>query len=472
MSRLMPGRRFMQGLMVRPRSRRTAMVVSTLTLAALATAKPAFGQAAPPAPASSLYVIDGARVVTLAGPAIEAGSVVVRDGQIVAVGATVTVPAGAQRIDGKGLHVYPGLFDAITELGLTEFGSVSATVDTNEIGPYSPQIVAATAVHPASEHLPVARADGITHALAVPGLSSGGGFGSGNAAVVGGQASAIHLTGWTVEEMLIRRSVGLVVNWPRLSTASFDVTTFSPRSRPFTEVKQEYDKRVTELGEWFEKARRYQLAIAKAPAATERDLKLEALVPVLTGERPLLVKASSARQIKDAVAFATERRLKLVLLGAADARQALEVLVKHAVPVIVGPSQALPEHEDDPYDAPYALAGDLHKAGVKVSISTFSSSSSRTLPFEAGHAVGYGLPWEEALRAITINPAQALGLSDRIGTIEPGKIANLIVTSGDPLEIATTVRYVFINGRPVSLANRHRDSYERWKSRPLPAPTR
>jgi imidazolonepropionase-like amidohydrolase len=159
----------------------------------------------------------------------------------------------------------------------------------------------------------------------------------------------------------------------------------------------------------------------------------------------------------------------MVLLGGDHAREALDLLKKHAIPVIVGPPQALPEDEDEPYDAPYSLAGDLQKAGLAVSITTGSASDSRTLPYEAGHAVGYGLPWEEALKAITINPARALGLGDRLGTLEPGKIANLIVTTGDPLEITTEVKLVFVNGQPVSLANRHRESYERWRSRPRPS---
>ena len=422
-------------------------------------------------PASRTYVIEGARIVTLAGPPVEAGSVIVRDGRIAAVGASVAIPQGAERIDGKGLHVYPGLFDAVTQLGLTEIGQVAATVDTNEIGAFNPQLIAASAVHPASALIPVARANGITHAGVVPGLSTSQ-FGAAGS-TIGGQVSAVHLTGWTVEEMLIAPSVGLFVNWPRLSTASFDITSFSSRQRPYTEVKQEYDKRLVELGDWIEQARRYAQALEAAPATTARDLKLDALAKVVSGDWPLLINAQSKRQITDAVTFCAERKLRMVLLGGDQAREALELLKKHAIAVIVGPSQALPDDEDDAYDAAYSLAGDLQRAGLAVSISTFSSSDSRTLPYEAGHAVGYGLPWEEALKAITVNPARALGLGDRLGTLEPGKMANLIVTSGDPLEIRTEVEHVFVNGQPVSLANRHRESYERWRSRPRPpTPTR
>jgi imidazolonepropionase-like amidohydrolase len=419
-------------------------------------------------PASKTYAIENARIVTLAGPPIESGTLVVRDGKIVAVGASVGVPQGATRIDGKGLHVYPGLFDAATELGLTEVGQgASGTVDTNEVGGFNPQLIAASAVHPASELIPVARVTGITHTVVMPGLILSPTTPS--PIVIGGQASAIHLAGWSVEDMQVRPSVGVLVNWPRLTTRVVDPGTFSPRERPFSEVKQEYDKRVTELGEWIERARRYVLAREKAPSSTERDLKLEALVPVVKRQLPLLVNAGERRQIRDAVSFAVERQLAFVLLGGAQALQVKDLLVEHHIPVIVGPSQALPYSDDAPYDARYALAGDLSKAGLKVAIATFNAADSRTLPYEAGTAVAFGLPWEEGLKAITLYPAQILGLADRVGTLEPGKLANLIVTTGDPLEITTEVKHLFINGEPVSLDNKHLRSYEHWRSRPRPA---
>jgi imidazolonepropionase-like amidohydrolase len=443
---------------------RRAMLKTTTAALLLSVAASASAQTGTAQTAARTYAIEGARIVTLVGPAIESGTIVVRDGRIVAVGAGVATPAGATRIDGKGLHVYPGLFDAVTQIGLTEVGQgASGTVDTNETGGFNPQLVAASAVHPSSEIIPVTRANGITHALAVPGLSSSP-FNVGS--VIGGQASAISLAGWSVEEMVIQASVGVVVNWPRMSTGTFDLTTFSPRQRPYNEVKQEYDKRVTELGDWIDRARRYALARQQAAASTDRDLKLEALIPVIDGRRPLLINASETRQIREAIAFCGERKLKMVLLGGDEALTQKDALVKHAIPVILGPTQALPGSDDDAYDAPYARAAQLTAAGVKVSISTFNAADSRTLPYEAGHAVGYGLKWDDALRAITINPAQALGLADRVGTLEPGKLANLIVTTGDPLAITTTVKHLFINGEPTSLDNKHLRSYEHWRSRP------
>lgn len=430
---------------------RTLFLLAVALAAAVALAVPPLaGQA------RSAYAIQNARIYTMAGAPIENGTVVIRDGRIAAVGANVQVPAGAEVIDGRGLEVYPGMFDAVSRLGLTEIGQVSATVDLNELGDWNPHIIAAWAIHPPSEHIPVARANGITHAVSAP---TGG--------VFSGRASAIHLDGWTVEEMLINPSVGLIMNWPNISTTQFDFATFSVTRRPFAEVRREYDRRLGEIADWFGRARHYAQAAEKgSPANFTRDLKLESLVPVIRGELPLLIVANQARQIRDAVEFCEKEKLKLVILGGAEAWKVADLLKQKNVPVILRPTQSLPGNEDEAYDQPYATPGQLHAAGVKFAIATFNSSDSRTLPFEAGTAVPYGLPREAAIAAITRHPAEILGLGDRLGTIEPGKVANLVVTRGDLLEIRSQVKHVFIQGRPVSLANRHQQLYELYRSRP------
>lgn len=413
---------------------------------------------------ASVYVIQGAKIHTLAGAPIEKGTIVIENGRIKAVGANVPAPAAAEVLKADGLEVYPGLFDSVSELGLTEIGSVNATNDINEIGPYNPQLVAASAVHPPSEHIPVARANGITHALAVPGLSRGG-------AIMGGQASAISLSGWTVEEMMLRPSVALAVNWPSLDAGGGGggFAALARRARPFSEIKAEYDRKIRELDDWIERARRYQQVTEKAAASRiDRDLKLEALGPVVRGELPLLVNADDDRDIKNAIEFCEKHKLKLIIAGGADSYKIADLLAKKGVPVILGPVQAIPS-DNEPYDARNTTPGVLQKAGVKFALASFNSSDSRNLPYEIGNAVSYGLPKEEALKAITLYPAQILGLSDRVGTLEPGKVANLIVTNGDPLEFRTEVKHLFINGQPTSTENKHRSMYEKWRSRPRPA---
>ena len=415
---------------------------------------------------SGTYAITNAKIFTLAGNTIEDGTIVIRDGKIAAVGATVEVPPGAQVIDAKGLQVYPGIFDAITQMGLQEIGAVSATVDSTETGGYNPDVVAATAVSPSSEHIPVTRAAGITEVLAVPGSSGGFDFGGGGS-VIGGQASAIHLAGWAIDEMLIKKSAAMVLNWPAIETQTFDFSTFSRKEKPYTEAKQEYDKQVNELTDWLERARHYSQAMEKGSGAKyDRDLKLEALAPVIRGELPLLVFADRSREIRNAVEFCDKQNLRMILAGGEEAYKVKDLLRSKGVPVILRPTLSLPPEEDDPYDRLLSQPAELAAAGVKFAFASFDNSFARRLGQNAANAVAYGLPYEEALKAVTIYPAQILGLDDRIGTLERGKLANLIVTNGDPLELTTDVKYLFIKGQLTSLDNRHLRLYEKYSKRP------
>lgn len=409
------------------------------------------------------FLIQNARIHTLVegASAIESGSILIRDGRIVEIG-DVTAPDGATVIDASGLDVYPGMMDSVSQLGLTEIGAIAATVDTAELGEMNPHLKAATAIHPASEHLPVARANGITHAVVAPGQLGGRGGGAG----ITGQASIVHLDGWTVEEMDIEASAGMVMRWPTYSMRSFNPATFRAGRRSFSEAEEAYEKAVAELAEVLDAARRYADGVSSG--AAERDIRLEALGPVLRGEMPLLVVANGEREIRHAVAFTKEQGVRMMLLGGSEAWKAKELLAESNIPVILGPTQRLPGEEDAPYDRPFTTPGELHEAGVTVAFSSFGSSNSRLLPYEAGHAVGYGLPQEEAIRAITINPARFFGLDEDFGTIEEGKVANLMIVNGDPLEIRTEVQHVFVNGVPVSLDNRHLSLYEKYRSRPKP----
>jgi imidazolonepropionase-like amidohydrolase len=418
-------------------------------------------------PASGVYAIQGAKIYTLAGVPIEDGTVIIRDGKILAVGAHVEIPADAQVIDASGLEVYPGLFDPVTQVGLYEVGAVSATLDISELGDFNPELVAATAVNPASAHIAVTRASGITHVIAAPGAP---GFEQSSGGVISGQASAYNLAGWTMDQMQIQRSVAMVINWPSIQTRSFDFASFSYKEKPYADAKKEYDKSVNDLGDWLDRARHYAQAKEKgSPALYERDLKLEALIPVVQGKLPVLVIAAEARDIRNSVEFCTKQNLKMILADGSEAWKVKDLLKEKKIPVILGPTERLPDQEDNPYDRPMSQPAELHAAGIPIAFSSFGASFSRRLSQYAGTSVAYGLPHDEALKAVTVNAAQMLGLGDRLGTLEPGKIANLIVTTGDPLEIRTEVRYLFINGQLTSSANRHSDLYEQYRKRPGPA---
>src|SRR5882724_10745326 len=380
------------------------------------------------------YAITHAKITTLAGATIDDGTLLIKDGKIAAVGANVEVPSGAQVIDGRGLEVYPGLFDSVTQMGLSEIGAVSSTVDSSETGSYNPDVIAATAVFPSSEHIPVTRASGITEVLAVPGT---GGFDfSGNRGIIGGQASAFSLAGWTMDDMQIKRSVAMVLNWPQIQTRTFDFATFSRKEKPYADAKQEYEKQVNELTDWIERARHYAQAIGHGgPSDFERDVKLEALAPVVRGQLPLLVFADRVREIRNAVEFCDKQKLKMILAGGQEAYKIKDLLRSKNISVILRPMLSLPVEEDDPYDRLLSQPAELSQSGVKFAIGSFDNAFARRLGQNAANAVAHGLPYDEALKAVTLYPAQIFGLADQVGTLETGKIANIIITDGDPLEL-------------------------------------
>lgn len=426
----------------------TARTAAALVLAAAALALPA------PATAQT-YAITGGTVHTLAGGTFT-GTVVIEDGLIAAVGPDVQAPQGAEVVDATGRHVYPGMFDAVSRLGLTEIGAVDVTNDAREQGGFKPHLQAATAIHPATEHIPVARANGITLTMAAP---QGG--------TVAGQASLIGLDGWTVEEMWIEPGAAMVINYPGLGGGGF---RFGRRGGEggrggWAAARKRYREAVGRLDEWFEAARRYDQAVRDG-ADLPRDLKNEAMAKVVNREMPVLLSANGERNIRNAVEWAREKDIRFVITGGREAWKVADFLAENEVGVILSPTQSMPSGADVSYDEAYANPGKLHAAGVKIAFATFNSSSSRTLPYEAAQAVPYGLPHEAALAAVTRNAAEMLGFGDRIGTIEEGKIANLMITDGDPLEIRTQVTDLFILGRGVSLDNRHRSLYEKYRARP------
>ncbi len=426
-----------------------------------------FSAAAQNAQDSKVYAIKGAKIFTLAGAPIDNGTIVIRDGKIAAVGANAQIPSDAKVIDPSGLQVYPGMFDPVTQIGLEEVPAVKATVDTTETGEFNPDATAATAFNADSAHVDVTRADGITEVLVVPG-AIGGFFGGGGGSVIGGNASAVDLGGWNINDMLIRRDAAMELTWPTIAGGSFDPETFSFRRLPFDEAKKQYQKRVDQISDLFDKARHYGQAMRSGATNFPQDLKLAALARVVDGQEPLLVIANSGRDIQHAVEFCEAQKVHMILAGAADAWKTVDLLKKDNIPVIIGPILSIRQQDDDPYDAEYTLPSKLYAAGVKIAFASFNTSFSRRLPQYAGTAVGYGLPHDEALKAVTVNAAQMLGLND-IGTLEPGKVANVVVTNGDLLELRTQVKYLFIKGQLTSLDNKQLELYERYSKRPKPS---
>jgi imidazolonepropionase-like amidohydrolase len=266
--------------------------------------------------------------------------------------------------------------------------------------------------------------------------------------------------------MSLLPSAGLHINYPVIRTRMVGEFPAPPRRVPYPEARYQYEEQVRKLRQFFDDARSYRQARAAAGPGFRRDLKFDAMIPVLEGKLPVVIAAVRERAIQDALRFAEQQKVRLILSAVREPGAALQEIVARKIPVILGRTFQVPLNEDDPYDAAYSLPAELHKAGVKFAFGTFSTSFSRNLPYEASNAVAFGLPYDVALRAVTLTPAEIFGIDDRVGSIEKGKLANLVVTDGDLLETRTRIRHVLIRGREVSLDNKHLRLYEKYRNRP------
>jgi imidazolonepropionase-like amidohydrolase len=407
----------------------------------------------PGAPETRPVALWGGTIHTVSGPVIPRGVIVFEDGRITAIGPDAPVPAGAERVDVSGKHVYPGLIDAASTLGLTEIGAVRATNDFEEVGGINPEVRAEAAVNPESELIPVTRSNGV---LAVVSMPTGG--------RICGTSALLGLDGWTWQDLTLRAPIGMHVNWPKMAVDR------APAFPDSVEKKQllERDRALRELAQAFDDARAYaQAKRAPAPGAPPaHDLRWEAMLPVLEGKIPLIVTADEMLAIESAVEFAARQGARLVILGGYDAPRCAALLKARDVPVIVSYTQRLPRRPDEAYDDAYTVPARLHAAGVRFAIALANdASNARNLPFQAATAAGFGLPPGEALKAITSYPAQILGFADRLGSLETGKDATLFVCDGDPLENGTRVERAYISGRAIDLSNRQTALYEKYREK-------
>ncbi|HEX6046015.1 MAG TPA: amidohydrolase family protein [Pyrinomonadaceae bacterium] len=411
-------------------------------------------------PPRGVFAIRNARIVTVSGADIENGTVVIRDGKIESVGTNVNVPAGAQTIDGRGLSVYPGMIDAGTNMGLVEVPQgANGTVDTSEVGEFNPNAKAITAVNPHSAHIGVTRVEGITNTLTAP---TGG--------LISGQAALINLLGTAPKEMAVVPQFALVINYPRIGGGGGGFGGFQQPIN-LTETLANNERQVEQIRKMLRDAEAYgraQDAYAKDKTLPRPDhnVVLEPLVPYVRGEQPVIFRADREAEIRGALKFAEEMKLKPIILGGNDAWKVASLLKEKNVPVILTGVFSLPSREDDYYDALYENPAKLQQAGVRFCISTGDAGAEvRNLAQYAGMAAAFGLSKADALKAVTLYPAQILNVGDRLGSIEPGKMANLVVTDGDLLEIRTRIRYLLIDGRLVVLSSRHTELNDAFKNR-------
>ena len=413
----------------------------------------AFAQPPTPGkPQSAAIVLKGATIHTGTGQVIENGSLVFENGKITQVGTSVTTPAGAEIIDITGKQVYPGLILPNTTLGLVEVGAVRATRDYAEVGNINPNVRSLVAYNADSELLPVTRSNGILLVQATP-----------QDGVVSGTSSIMQLDAWNWEDAAYRTDDGIHLNWPRM----FRVTGFFSENPGEIQKNENRPKVITELEMTFTDA----LAYGKNPAPETKNLKLEAMRGLFDGSKNLYLHADYGKEIIEAVKFAQKQGVKkIVVVGGEEAHLAAGFLKENNIPVLLNSLHRLPNRSGDDIDLAFKLPFLLKQAGVLVGL-TYSGgsqeySSARNLPFLAGNAVPYGLSKEEALQTVTANTAKILGIDDRTGTLEPGKDANIVVSTGDLLDMKSSqVEYAFIQGRKVVLEDRHKKLYKRFSDK-------
>ena len=394
--------------------------------------------------------ITGGKVYPVSGPPIENGTVLVRDGKIVAVGANVSVPNGATRIDATGKWVTPGLIHSLTGLGVTEINAVPNTVDRTARGDSG---IAASfpvweGINPASAMLPPARNEGITSVVVVP---TGG--------LIAGQAALIDLVPGTVTDMINKAPVAMVAQFGDARSGGSNA-----RGEQYERLKELIEDTRTYA------RRRADFDRAQTRPFAARRADLEALIPVAEGRLPLMVNADRASDIEAVLRLARELTIKVMIAGGAESWEVADKLAAANVPVIVGSMANIPES--------FAALGQrqetpalLQRAGVKVVLIANGSGGEevfnvRNLKYDAGVAVAYGMSWDDALRAITLTPAEVMGVANRVGSLQPGRDANIVVWSGDPFEFATRVEHVFIRGREVAQPSRQDELMQRYKAFP------
>jgi imidazolonepropionase-like amidohydrolase len=432
---------------------RRGLCAAALTLLAGTTAL----HAQIPAPRQDRPIaITGATIHTVTQGVIPNGTILFEDGRITAVGANVPIPGHAQRIDGTGKHIYPGLVDAHSQMGMFEIGGIDVTIDINEIGDLNPNVRAHVAVNPESRHIGVARSNGVLVTVSSP---TGG--------LVSGLSSAMMLDGWTWEQMTLKPETGLIINWPPTSGGFGGFGGGGPGGGAGAGgIEARYDASIRQLTDFFATARAYRTARGAAPDRHASDSRLEAMIPVVAGQVPVMIVANELRQIQDAVTWAAEEGVNIVIVGGRDAGYVAPLLAQRQIPVLISSVLASPSRQWEPHDNAYSLPAQLHAAGVRFGIAGGTSAAyAHRLPYEAGSAIAFGLPADEALRAVTLYPAQFLGFADRVGSLEVGKDATLLITTGSPLEYSTIVEQAFIEGRMIDMEDAHRRFFEKYSEK-------
>jgi imidazolonepropionase-like amidohydrolase len=389
---------------------------------------------------SERIALRGATIHTVTRGVIQNGVIIFEAGKITAVGANLAIPAGTKIVDVTGKHIYPGLIDAYSTVGISEIGAVDMSNDVAEVGDFNPNVRTDVAVNAESRHIGTSRSQGVLTTITTP----GGGL-------ISGMSSAMALEGWSWEEMSIESAAALNVNWPNPSQGRGGRFGGGGGGGREGGAPVTYEGRVQQLKNYFAEARAYRDAVA-AKENVRTDARYAAMIPALDRKIPVVVSANGTAQINDAITWAKQENLRLIIRGGNDAIHVASRLKAENIPVILTSTMDAPNRAHEGYDAAYSRAAQLHKAGVKFAISGGSSAlETDRLPYEAGVAVAFGLPEEEAIKAVTINAAEFMGLGDRLGSLEPGKQATFLITTGTPIDMTSNILQAYIQGRELDM---------------------
>ena len=429
--------------------KRTAL--SALLILGIAAGS-SFGQAT----SGKVIVLQGARIIPVVGEEVDGGTIVIKDGKIAAIGKSVTIPAGADLVDARGLRAYPGMIDSYSFLGLQEITGVNETVDNREMGRINPQVWAIEALRYDSMHIPISRSNGITAALVAP---TGG--------LISGRSVLIKLDGWTNREMVIKNPAALQIEFPGIRGGRGG---FGGGQRGGGVGAADASRLITELKELFAKARAYE----KRKVFAQKNLMLarpafdetsENLLPILKGEVPAMISVHADRDIRTVLQFIKDENLKAIFFGAEQGWKVASEIKAANIPVIIGSLYDMPPVWDDGYDQLFMNPVLLHRAGVKIAFSSASATAAKDLPYHAAKAAAFGLDRKDALKAVTIYPAEIFGVSPTMGSLEIGKAANIVLADNDILETRTNIKKVYIDGKECDLSNRYTELLDKFKKR-------
>ena len=404
------------------------------------------------------FLIKNATIFPVEGEPLESADLLIEKGKIAAIGDDIPAPEGTKIIDASGMFVYPGFIDAHTHLGLSEVSAIASTVDIREMGKENPELKVAWAINPHSCHFKISRINGTTTALVAP---AGGTY--------PGMSAMVKMDGWTIDEMLVKDVATSLINFP-MSPRPIRGARVGPQTQSRVDVTA---KLVEKIQEYLNEARHYLKLRKKGeedPDIIAPDLnpKYEALAPVLDGTLPVIISVEKAKDIELAIKFVQEEKIKAIFRGCIQGGKVADKIKEAGIPVIIDDLYTGPLEPEDGYDAPFRNVSEMAEAGVQICFSSGRDPSvGKDLTYHAARAVAFGLDRDEAIKALTINPAQIFGIDDRVGSLKVGKDADLFITTGDPLDLRSEVKHLFIDGKDMDLGNWWQTQYDKWRKRPL-----